>query len=43
MSISLQEACVLNGTSEITSFIDLQNNCNNPDYFYDKPINKLSS
>lgn len=44
MAITLKQAFALNGSTDLTSFNDLQEQCKNPDYFTDSnPINKLSS
>lgn len=44
MAISLKEAFALNGTPDLTSFVELQQQCKNRSYFtYANPINKLSS
>lgn len=44
MAITLKQAFALNGTPDLTSFKDLQEQCKNTDYFTDSnPINKLSS
>ena len=44
MAITLKDAFALNGTPDLTSFKDLQDQCKNPSYFTSsKPINYLSS
>lgn len=44
MAITLKQAFALNGSTDLTSFNDLQEQCKNTDYFTDSnPINKLSS
>ena len=44
MAITLKQAFALNGTPDLDSFKDLQEQCKNTDYFSDsKPINHLSS
>lgn len=44
MAITLKQAFALNGTPDLDSFNDLQEQCKNTDYFSDsKPINHLSS
>lgn len=44
MAISLKDAMALNGTPNLTSFVELQNQCKNKSFFTSaKPINYLSS
>lgn len=44
MAIKLTDAFALNGTSDLTSFKSLQDQCKNTEFFSeDKPINFLSS